>query len=160
MSGGGVHLIDLLVWLTGERPTNVMAMGNNISTVGTAFRYRDYVAATMQFKSGMVARITANFGCVHPHQHALRVFGTAGTFILDDAGPRFWSTRDPATPSLRMNLATGSISKGALIPDFVRAVREDEDLNAETQSHFDVMSIIEACNSSLKTSSVTEVEYV
>lgn len=160
MSGGGVHLIDLLVWLTGERPTNVMATGNKISTAGTGFRYQDYVTATMKFNSGMIARITANFGCVHPHQHGLHVFGTEATFIVDDSGPRLLTSRDPEVPSMRMDLALRSDSKGALIPGFIKAIREDEDLAAETQSHFDVMSIIEACNTSLKTASVTEVEYV
>ena len=69
MEGGGVHLLDLLLWITGERPTSVTAMGNRICTRGTAFRYDDYVAATLQAPSGLVSRVTANFGCVHRHHH-------------------------------------------------------------------------------------------
>src|SRR5205807_9291260 len=95
IEGGGVHLIDLMLWLTGERPSFVWAAGNRISTKDTAFRYGDYAAATLQSPSGLVARITANFGCVHPHQHTMRIFGTKETFVYDDAGPRLRSNRDP-----------------------------------------------------------------
>jgi predicted dehydrogenase len=38
MHGGGVHLVDLMLWLTGERPTRVAAAGNRIATTGTTFR--------------------------------------------------------------------------------------------------------------------------
>src|ERR1700690_1320343 len=40
--GGGVHLIDLMMWLTGERPVDVSAIGNAIVTRGTAFRFDDF----------------------------------------------------------------------------------------------------------------------
>ena len=44
--GGGVHLLDLMMWLLGERPARVAAVGNRIVTRDTGFRYPDFVAAT------------------------------------------------------------------------------------------------------------------
>ena len=73
LQGGGVHLVDLMLWLTGQRPAVVAAVGAAVATRGTAYRYNDFVAATYRFESGLIGRITANFGCVHPHQHVLRV---------------------------------------------------------------------------------------
>src|SRR5262249_50292734 len=96
LQGGGVHLVDLMLWLTGQRPATVNAVGNRIATRGTRFRYDDFVAATYRFESGLIGRITANFGCVHRHQHVVRVFGTKGTFIHDDRGARLHSTREPS----------------------------------------------------------------
>src|SRR6185503_17737498 len=81
MLGGGVHMVDLMLWITGERPRRVTACGNRVSTEGTAFRYHDFVAASYEFPSGMVGRITANFGSVHRHQHVVRLFGTRAPFI-------------------------------------------------------------------------------
>lgn len=89
MQGGGVHLVDLMMWLTGQRPVTATAVANRFCTAGTAFRYHDFAAATFTFPSGLIGRITANFGCVHRHQHVLRVFGTKATFICDDAGGNF-----------------------------------------------------------------------
>jgi predicted dehydrogenase len=160
IAGGGVHLIDLILWLTNQRPAAVMATGNRICTEGTPFRYNDYVAVTLQFPSGLVGRISANFGCVHRHQHVLRVFGREATFIYDDAGSRFHTDRDPAIQAVPIILPALPASKGDLIPAFVEAIRNDENLDAETQSHLDVISIIAACDASLKTRSMTEVLYV
>src|SRR6185503_7475057 len=98
MAGGGVHLVDLMLWLTGQQPTTVSAVGNRIATANSRFAYDDFVTATYAFPSGLVGRITANFGCVHRHQHVVRVFGTKGTFIHDDAGARLHWTRDEARP--------------------------------------------------------------
>ena len=42
----------------------------------------------MRFPSGVIGGMTANFACVHRHQHVIRVFGTAATVISDDRGVR------------------------------------------------------------------------
>lgn len=133
MHGGAIHLIDLMLWLTGERPNRVLGVGNAIASKGTGFRYNDFAAATCMFPSGMVGRITANFGCVHRHQHVVRVFGTKRTFILDDAGPRVMASRDPEIPPERLDMATLPAHKGVLIPGFVSDIlagRPDEGVGA------------------------------
>lgn len=114
----------------------------------------------MQCTSGLVARISANFGCVHRHQHVVRVFGTKATFIHDDAGPRVHWSRDPEVPADPLYLKPLPASKGELIGPFIDSVLQDRDMKAETQSHFDVISIGAACGQSLRSQSVTEVQYV
>jgi predicted dehydrogenase len=160
MLGGGIHLIDLLLWLTGHRPTTVSAAGNRICTRDTAFRYNDYVAATMQCPSGMIARIAANFGCVHRHQHVLRVFGTAMTFLCDDAGPRLHSTCDPSIEAGALDMPIQPLTKGDLISAFVSDVREGRDLSAETQALFDGISVGIACDRAVKSQNIEKVEYI
>ena len=160
MEGGGIHLLDLLLWISGERPARLTAVGNRICSRGTAFRYDDFVAVTMQCPSGLVARITANFGCVHRHQHVVRLFGTEATFLHDDAGPRFYQTRDPAVGPTPLLLPALPSSKGALIGPFVEAILTDRDMSAQTQLHFDVLSLCLACEEALRTGLPQEVCYV
>lgn len=160
MQGGGIHLIDLLLWLTGERPVSVFAVGNSICTQQTNFHGQDYVAATLRFASGLIGRISANFGCVHRHQHVVRVFGSAATFVHDDVGPRLHLSRDPATPASPVTLAPLPATKAALITPFVSAILADEDLTTHTQELFDVISICSACDESVRTGSEVEVIYV
>lgn len=160
MEGGGVHLIDLMLWLTGQKPASVAAAGNRISTSGSEFRYDDYLSATFQFPSTLVGRITANFGCVHPHQHVVRVYGTKGTFICDDQGPRLFESRDPATPPRRLELAALPASKGHLIPSFVDAIVSGADTRAATQHEFDVISTSVAAERAFATGGLVNIDYV
>ena len=160
MQGGGVHLVDLMLWLTGQQPASVTALGNRICTDGTAFRYRDFVCATYQCPSGMIGRITANFGCVHRHQHVVRVFGTKAAFIYDDAGPRLHTSRDPAVPPTPLTLSALPGTKGDLIEGFVEGILKGDDPIRPAQREFDVISACVAADRALAASTMEEVQYV
>lgn len=149
MQGGGIHLVDLMLWLTGQKPVSVTATGNRICTAKTGFRYNDFVAAVFHFSSGLIGRITANFGCAHRHQHVVRVFGTKGTFVYDDAGPRWHESRDPLTPSKSIDMPSLPETKGDLIPEFIEDILEGRDAQLKTQHHFDVMSACLAADRAL-----------
>lgn len=160
MQGGGIHLVDLLLWLTGQRPESVLTLGNRLCTTQTAFKYNDYSAATFGFPSGLIARITANYGCVHPHHHIMRVFGTQATFLYDDAGARLHQSRDPldqATPIKENPLPE---NKGSLIPDFVSAILSGADDQKETQSFFDGICASIASDRAMLSGKRERVEYL
>ncbi|HEV3027358.1 MAG TPA: Gfo/Idh/MocA family oxidoreductase [Planctomycetota bacterium] len=148
--GGGIHLADLMLELTGETPSSVFAVGNRLCTEGTAFRYSDYVAATYRFASGLIGRITANFGCVHRHQHIVRLFGTEATFVYDDEGPRIHRLRDPGGAPERPILAALPDSKGVLIPEFLRAVIEGQPSGPGAAREFRLMRTCFAADRSLE----------
>ncbi len=160
MEGGGVHLIDLMIWISGERPVSVTATGNGICTVGSKFRYCDYIAATLEYESGLIARVTANFGCVHRHHHVLRLFGTGATALYDDAGPRLHTSRDPGEMAEHMDLAALPHDKSDLIPPFIDAVFSCTHNQDETQSFFDGISVSIAASRALKTGKKERIEYV
>jgi predicted dehydrogenase len=160
MEGGGVHMVDLVLWLTGQRPKKVTTRGNRIATRDTEFRYNDYMAATLEFPTGLIARVTANFGCVHRHHHGIRVYGTRGTFIYDDAGARLHTSREPSETAHPITESPLPSGKGALIPDFIDAVAGRKDTRTETQSHFDAMSVIIASDTALKARSAKEIRYL
>ena len=160
MLGGGVHMIDLMLWLTGERPSEVRCVGNRICTEGTSFGEDDFQAATMRFDSGLVGRITANFGCVHRHHHVLRVFGTRASLIYDDAGARIHRSRDPMVEAERVNESALPARKGDLIPGFLDAVFGEQGYERHTQSILDGIAVCLASDRSARTGMVEKVEYV
>ncbi|MBI3522175.1 MAG: Gfo/Idh/MocA family oxidoreductase [Chloroflexi bacterium] len=143
MAGGGIHLIDLMIWLTGQRPRDVTSVGARIASRGTAFRYEDYAAATFRFDSGLVGRITANFGAVERHQHVVRVFGTKATVVSDDAGVRMHRSRD--SDAIALTLDPLPPSKGVLIPAFVSSVELGDDPWA-AQHELDLVSAVAAAD--------------
>jgi predicted dehydrogenase len=160
IAGGGVHLIDLMLWIAGERPATVFAAGNRICTEGTGFAYPDYVAATLQYPSGLVGRVTANFGCVHRHHHVLRLYGTAATFLYDDAGARLHQSRDPALAARPVSLPALPASKGDLIGPFLASILDGDQAGSDPQPFFDGLSICIACDQSLRSGSVVRVNYL
>jgi predicted dehydrogenase len=157
IAGGGIHLIDLFLWLTGEKPSRISTVGNRIASKGTDFRYMDYVAATLECPSGLLARITANFGCVHRHQHVMRIFGTKKTFIYDDSGPRLYSSRDPNVLAEMIPQPALPDSKGDLIPEFIEDILQDRD--ASTEIFFNDISVCAASDRALAKHSWSEVAY-
>ena len=159
MLGGGVHLVDLLLWFAGERPSRVSAAGNRIASEGTGFRYDDFRAATLEFPSGLVARISANFGCVHRHQHAVRVFGTRATFLYDDAGPRLHHSRDPKVSAERVGASALPAGKGELIRPFLDAVAGAPGYEATTQSFFDGIAVCLAADRAAAAHQPQTIEY-
>jgi predicted dehydrogenase len=123
MHGGGIHLIDLLLWLLEEPIVEVTAMGTAIAARGTAFRYNDMVAALLRFRNGALGKVSANFGCVHPHFHALTVYGTQATYINGAEAARLYTSREPGTEPERLTTAYPGTHKGDLIDSFVDAVQ-------------------------------------
>jgi len=79
--GAAVHMIDLVIWLTGELPVDVQVMGNNISTRHSRQKFDCFVVLMLRFPSGLIAKISGNGGCVHPHFHGLKIFGTNSTAV-------------------------------------------------------------------------------
>jgi predicted dehydrogenase len=157
--GGAVHLVDLAMWLLGERPARVSAVGNKIVTRGTPFRYPDFVAATYELPSGIVARITANFGSVTKHQHVVRVFGTKATLIADDAGARLHTARDPGAPPRVLAQAPKAANKGDLLPPFVDAILAGVDPAPAARHELDVITACIAADRALAAAQPQSIEY-
>ena len=159
MEGGGVHMIDLMLWLTGQRPGRVATVGNRICTKDTAFRYNDFMSATLEFSSGLIGRVTANFGCVHEHHHIMRIFGTEATFIYDDQGARVHRTRVQGEKPEMISLCPLQAHKGRLIPEFVQAVENNTNFDKRTQEIFDGISVCAASDEALVSGEKKEIEY-
>lgn len=139
--GGAVHMADLVLWLTGDRPVEVSAFGNRIATDGSAFANFDLVRAIVRFKSGMVATIGCNGGLVHPHFHKLEIQGTEASFINGLESAFVYRSRDPGTPPEQITEAYPGVDKGDLLEDFVEAVLRDREPEVGQDAVFDALSL-------------------
>jgi predicted dehydrogenase len=157
--GGGIHLIDLMMWTTGQRPESVSTVGARIATRGTGVGSDDFAAATYRFSSGMVGRITANFGCVHRHHHVLRVFGTKKTFLYDDQGPRLFDTRGDAARATPIALDPFPPSKGALVDPFLAALSATTRDRELARYELDVIAAAITANDALREERLLRIDY-
>jgi predicted dehydrogenase len=148
MLGGGIHMVDLLLWLTGGRVVEVSALGNGIASAGK-FAGNDLAVALLRFADGVVAKVTANFGCVHPHFHRLMIYGTEATF--ENAAPSAWryTSRDPAVAPTRIDSPYPGIAKGDLIPSFVAAITGRGTAEVSADDVFASLSVCLAVDRSL-----------
>ena len=93
--GAAVHMVDLIMWLTEKKPLRVQAMGNRISTKGTKQRNNDFAVLLFEFENQMNVKISAHGGCVHPHFHSLKVFGTSSSFFHEYNGTGWIESSKP-----------------------------------------------------------------
>jgi predicted dehydrogenase len=120
--GGLVHLIDLLLWLTGDAPVQAHAVGSRLVTEGTKFRFNDLMVALLELESGAVVKLAANFGCVHPHYHEVKVFGTAASFVNGLETATLWTDPGGGPVAEPVDAPYPGVRKGQLIASFVDAV--------------------------------------
>ncbi|HET8650843.1 MAG TPA: Gfo/Idh/MocA family oxidoreductase [Gemmatimonadales bacterium] len=138
--GGAIHIVDLLLWLSGERVTEVTAFGNAIAS-GGKFRFADLVASLLRFESGLVAKVTANFGCVYPHFHSLAVYGTRATFVNGLDRALRYDTRDPEQPPRAITTPYPGVAKGDLLYSFIEGIRRGTDPLVTEEDVFRTMSV-------------------
>jgi predicted dehydrogenase len=139
--GGGIHLVDLVMWVLGEKPGSVSAFGNAIATRGTQFKFNDCVAALLKFPSGAIAKITANFGCVFPHHHNLSIYGTKATFVHDRLGARLYTSRDPDAAAIPIEDAYVGPAKGDMLPAFVASILDGSAPDVTADEVIDAMEV-------------------
>lgn len=96
--GAAIHMIDLVMWLTGKRPVAVSGVGSAIALPGSGFRYNDFAVLILEFDNGLTAKVSAHGGCAHPHHHRLAVYGTKKTFTNNYDSIGWIQSSTPDTP--------------------------------------------------------------
>ena len=157
--GGGIHLVDLVCWLSKKKVLEVFAYGNKISTENSKFSNLDLVVALLKFSDGVVAKISANFGSVTPHHHKISVYGTKGTFTQDHMNAAYIFSRDPSLSFERVDGIYPGAAKGDMIPSFIRQILGEGLADIEKQDVIDSMSVGLAIEKSLKSGDPQAVNY-
>jgi predicted dehydrogenase len=155
MLGGGVHMVDLLLWLTGSRVRRVSAVAGNRIAGGLGFD--DLVVALLEMEDGAVAKVGANFGCVHPHFHAVKLYGTEGTFIngLPDATLWTGDRRDPQAE--RIDTPYPGVHKGDLIHSFAEAILRGTPADVTEAEVFHTLDVLFAIERAHRTKAPTSL---
>ena len=62
-------------------PYQVTAFANSNATKSVNFKKNSFVVIILEFKNGLILKITGNGGCVHPHFHGIKLFSDKQTYI-------------------------------------------------------------------------------
>lgn len=169
--GGTIHMVDLLIWLVGERPVSVTAVGSNagVNDSSTNFAGHSLRAGLLSFASGLTASVSANFASVGPHFHRLDVYGTEATFMnlptvsqTDTSVPGsaglLLRGADPGTAQA-VDVPYPAVSKGVLIPEFNRAILGKGQSPISEQEALDAFAVCLALDESVRVSKPISIAY-
>lgn len=156
--GGGVHVIDLILWLSGQRINEVASFGNNICSKETQFKYNDLVSTSFSFDNGATGQITSNFGCVFPHFHKLDVYGTKATFVNDVDNAKLYKNRDN-TSFEELSTAYPGVHKGDLLKNLIQSIYDNKEPKVGKKDVFETMSVCFAIEKSINSNKKEKVNY-
>ncbi|WP_085906783.1 Gfo/Idh/MocA family protein [Kiloniella majae] len=151
MLGGGIHLIDLMLWISGQKIVEVHAIGNKICSSNAKFHTPDMATALLRFDNSIIGKVSANFGCVMPHFHKFCVYGTKATFENQVPHARLYTSREADSSPQEIDTPYPAVQKGALIPSFIQAIRGNGDPIVSEADVFSALDICFAIDRSLQT---------
>ena len=157
--GGGIHLIDLMRWLMGQEIVEISGMGNKLASRDADFPYPDTIVNLMRFEGGALAKSLTTFAPQRPQIHALSVYGSRATFINDMLDAKLFSGSKPGDEA-PMRVPYPAIEKGALLPDFIGAIREGREPEVGARDIFRVMDVCFAAWESVEQGRTVKVSYL
>lgn len=155
--GGGIHMVDLMQWLAGEKIMEVSAFANRICSEGSKYQGNDMVTSIVKFSSGVVGKMNANFGCVFPHFHRLALYGTRGTYLNDLDGAKYVSSRDPSSAIEVSNQPYPGARKGDLLYSFVESILENKEPEISSADVFSGVAVCLAIEKSVRENRLVKV---
>ncbi len=160
--GAAVHMIDLTMWLTGKKPLRVQAIGNHITTAGTKQKNNDFSLLILEFENQMSIKISAHGGCVHPHFHSLKVFGTNSSFIHESTGTVWVESSDPNQKFKveKEEYPAKTKRDGALISFLDSLTNFDKSAMVSEEEVFNTLSVCLAAEQAVKTGKIVDIDYL
>jgi predicted dehydrogenase len=155
-------MIDLVLWITEKNPINVRALGSNIIVSGTKQKHNDFAILLLEFEDQMSVKICAHGGAVHPHFHALKIFGKKSSFIHDYA-ETLWIDSSNSCKEYRTeseSYPAKTMRSQALI-SFINSILSPEQKPLiSIEDVFKVMSISLAAEQAANTKNTVSIEYL
>jgi predicted dehydrogenase len=163
--GAGVHMVDLVMWLLKKRPIEVSGMGNAIATQSSDLKQNSFAVFLLRFEDGCICKISANGGCIYPHFHALKVFGTEKTTVHDlDFGLQ---ASEPGNSSeIQINRVTEGYPekkrRPMILNSFIDSIVKVPSTRAivQTQEVLDVMSVCLAAEQAIRSKNTVRIQYL
>lgn len=160
--GAAIHMVDLAMWLTEKKPITVQALGSGIATAGTQQKNNDFAVLLLGFEDQMSIKISAHGGCVHPHFHSLKVFGTNSSFIHESTGTVWVQSSDPNQKFEieKEEYPAKTKRDGTLISFLESLINFDKNAMVSETEVFNTMSVCLAAEQSVKTGKIVKIDYL
>ena len=156
--GAAIHMIDLIVWFIKDKPIKVHAFGSNKVTKNTKFKKNSLIVMMLEFKNGLIVKISANGVAEHQHFHEIKIFQKNETIVNTIKGS-FEIKKDKIFQI--KGKYPDKKNRKLLIQNFISTLLNKKIKPLITfQDQFDVMSICLAAEQSLKYGRKIKIKYV
>jgi predicted dehydrogenase len=151
MGGGvlhwlGIHDIDVLLWLTGERIVEAQAMTATVGNPNIAVE--DVAAAAIRFESGAIGTLHAAYALpAEPSEGRLALRGTRGAVTIALDGGWRWTGDGPPAPARGStpDAAPPGYTGGVLmLDDLFRAIMGDREPAATIADAAEALRVVDA----------------
>ena len=116
--------------------------------------------ATAEFDDGSIAKFSVNYGCVKPHFHGVKVFGTKATFENGPESAKLIESREPEECPRALHTAYPGVQKGDLIPSFLDQILGRGEALASAEQVFETMAVALAVEKSVALGAPVEVNSI
>jgi predicted dehydrogenase len=143
--GGGIHLIDLMRWILGAEVKRIDGEGTRIKNRSQSMAHPDALTHVLGFDNAVTAKATTAFGSERGQMSRLNLFGSRMTFESDRRVGVGYHSDDPAAAPDIAEAPYRGMEEGDILPDFIRAVREDREPEVGATDVFRAMDVCLAC---------------
>lgn len=159
MHGGGIHIIDLLTWLSKNKVVEVIGIGNKKVTKKSNFKNFDFVTSLLKFENEIIGKVSANFGSVTPHFHKISLYGTKATFFNEYQNSIIFKERENENNKEVFDNKFDNSKKANVLKSFILSIIENQKPDVTAQEVIDIMSISLAIEKSLTSKKWEPVKY-
>ena len=156
--GAGVHIIDLINWLTDLKPKSVYATGNKKATKGTVFKKNSMIVMMFEYPKDIIVKITANGAAIFDHFHELKIFSENQTLVNSKLGS--YIVKKGKTKKILANYPDKQNRK-KLIRNFIETlIKKNIKPIISVKEQVDLMSICFAVDKSVKLNKKIKINYL
>jgi len=126
VAGGGVHIIDLLLWFVDDEVVEVTSYGNRKCITDTGLDTFDCVVSILQFRKGCVAKTVTSFGTDRVDKdRGIELCGTDGFLVTgSEPGIGRGASKPESEPIVAQD--AGNL-RSLLVADLIDAVENDRE---------------------------------
>lgn len=157
--GGGIHIIDLFLWLVKSKVSKVVAIGNKLRSKGTKFKNNDTVTSLLKFKNDVTGKITSNFSIIANHHHNLNIFGDKGTIIVTKNNIKICTKKKKNLIERNEIFKNNKNYKSGLIKNFVSSIFKRRKISISKDMILHTNHIGLSIDKSLKTMRWEKINY-
>lgn len=157
VAGGGVHILDLLLWFVDDEVEEVYGYGNRKCVTQTGLDTFDCLSFVMKFRHGCVARSTTSFGTDRAIPGHIELCGTDGCYLSAPEPKIGHGARNPEFEVLTPD-PPGDL-RGLLVSDLIDAIENDREPLTNLSEAARVTSVCIAAFESAATGKPVSIRY-
>ena len=156
--GAGIHIIDLINWLTNLKPITVYAIGNKKATKETVFKKNSLITMLFEYPKNITVKISANGAAIFDHFHEIKIFSDNQTLVHSRLGSYIFKKENLKKINSKY---PDKKNRKKLIHNFIETlIKKNIKPLISIKEQIDLMTICFAVDKSVKLNKKVKIKYL